>query len=103
MDRKAHEYVTEKLYGQPFSFVHAVKDRSVKSLGFKHRSAMHDEETALLLTLISGDLAVYFVSQLHDMCDKYGRDARETQTTAKKRIKKSTIAVENPLESNSES
>jgi hypothetical protein len=85
MDRKAHNFITKVLYGKEYDWIHAIKDAPVKNLGFKHRAAMHDEETNLLLILISKDLTVYFVSQLHDMCDKYGRDARETQTTAKKR------------------
>jgi len=42
----------------------------VRTFGFKHRYAMHDSETALLLYLLSGKASVYVVSVLHDAVDK---------------------------------
>lgn len=50
--------------------MHRLKDLPVRSFGFKHRAAMHDGETALLLLLLSRSWDVYWSSILHDLCDK---------------------------------
>jgi len=58
------------LLGKDYNWLHEVKDLPVRSLGFKHRAAMHDHDTALLLALLSRDLDVYVASIIHDACDK---------------------------------
>ena len=77
MRRKAHNFVTKCLYGKDYVWVHEVKDLPVRSLGFKHRAAMHDHDTAVLLVLIGKDLGVYDVSVLHDACDWASTEKRK--------------------------
>lgn len=74
--RKAHNFITKRLLGKDYAWLHEVKDLPARSLGFKHRVAMHDHETAILLALISRDPKVYFASILHDACDKMSTERK---------------------------
>jgi DNA-directed RNA polymerase subunit M/transcription elongation factor TFIIS len=73
VNHKAHCWLDRQLIGQEFPWVHTIKDLPVRTFGFKHRYAMHDSETALLLYLLSGKASVYVVSVLHDAVDKASR------------------------------
>ena len=76
-NRKAHNFITKLLLGKDYNWVHALKDLPAGSLGFKHRCALHDHETALLLFLITKDPKVYFASILHDVLDKVCSDLKK--------------------------
>lgn len=74
---KVHCWITKLLLGNSYSYIHRLKDLPAGSLGFKHRCALHDHETALLLFLITKDPGAYFASILHDVLDKVCSDFKK--------------------------
>jgi len=73
-NRKAHNFITKLLLGKDYNWIHELKDLPARSLGYKHRCALHDHETALLLLLVTRDPNAYFASILHDVLDKICSD-----------------------------
>jgi hypothetical protein len=77
--RKEHLALDRLLIGKTYERIHKAKDKPSKWMGSRHRKALHDPISNLLLALIEypKDPASAFLSaQLHDLVDFAASKAR---------------------------
>jgi hypothetical protein len=69
VDHKTHRERCRKLLGDDYAWVHRYMDQPYKILGRRHRVLRHDEETALLLAIKTGDPRSYVAAMDHLLAD----------------------------------
>jgi hypothetical protein len=70
--RKEHVALDRLLLGKTYERIHLMKDKPSKWMGSKHRKALHDPVSNLLLALIEypkDPTRAFLSGQLHDLLD----------------------------------
>jgi hypothetical protein len=70
--RKTHLALDRLVFGKTYDKVHHIKDKPSKWMGSKHRKALHDPVSNLVLALIEyprDPTRAFLSAQLHDLID----------------------------------
>jgi hypothetical protein len=70
--RKEHVALDRLVFGKTYGRIHQIKDSPSKWMGSKHRKALHDPVSNLLLALIEyprDPTRAFLSAQLHDLVD----------------------------------
>ena len=68
-DLKTHEMICQALLGAPYTIIHQTKDKPSKWYGKGHRKYYHDNQTNMLLALLTKDPKAFAAGVLHDFLD----------------------------------